>query len=137
VEDFKTIVENHAQILFKIAKSYTRTTADFEDIYQELLIQLYASIKNFLGESKISIWIIIAYRENNDFDVEYEVQLALLHDTLEDTETEYTELAEKFGKRIAIGVQALTKNENPITKKAKMTDSLNRINALEKEVGMV
>jgi (p)ppGpp synthase/HD superfamily hydrolase len=56
---------------------------------------------------------------------------------LEDTETEYTELAEKFGKRIAIGVQALTKNENPITKKAKMTDSLNRINALEKEVGMV
>jgi DNA-directed RNA polymerase specialized sigma24 family protein len=137
VEDFKTIVENHAQILFKIAKSYTRTTADFEDIYQELLIQLYASIKNFLGESKISIWIIIAYRENNDFDVEYAVQLALLHDTLEDTETEYTELAEKFGKRIAIGVQALTKNENPITKKAKMTDSLNRINALEKEVGMV
>lgn len=137
MEDFKTIVENHAQILFKIAKSYTRTTADFEDIYQELLIQLYASIKNFLGESKISIWIIIAYRENNDFDVEYEVQLALLHDTLEDTETEYTELAEKFGKRIAIGVQALTKNENPITKKAKMTDSLNRINALEKEVGMV
>jgi DNA-directed RNA polymerase specialized sigma24 family protein len=137
VDDFKTIVENHAQILFKIAKSYTRTTADFEDIYQELLIQLYASIKNFLGESKISIWIIIAYRENNDFDVEYAVQLALLHDTLEDTETEYTELAEKFGKRIAIGVQALTKNENPITKKAKMTDSLNRINALEKEVGMV
>jgi DNA-directed RNA polymerase specialized sigma24 family protein len=137
VEDFKTIVENHAQILFKIAKSYTRTTADFEDIYQEMLIQLYGSIKNFLGESKISIWIIIAYRENNDFDVEYEVQLALLHDTLEDTETEYTELAEKFGKRIAIGVQALTKNENPITKKAKMTDSLNRINALEKEVGMV
>lgn len=137
MEDFKTIVENHAQILFKIAKSYTRTTADFEDIYQEMLIQLYGSIKNFLGESKISIWIIIAYRENNDFDVEYEVQLALLHDTLEDTETEYTELAEKFGKRIAIGVQALTKNENPITKKAKMTDSLNRINALEKEVGMV
>lgn len=87
--------------------------------------------------SNVAMEIILAHKINNDFDINYAVQLALLHDTLEDTETEFEELVREFGKEVAFGVQALTKNENLGSKKEKMTDSLNRINQLEKEVGIV
>lgn len=87
--------------------------------------------------SNVAMEILLAYIENNNFDVSYALQLALLHDTLEDTETEFSELEKEFGSKVALGVQALTKNENLVSKKEKMTDSLNRINELEKEVGMV
>ena len=87
--------------------------------------------------SNVAMEITLAYNANNNFDLNYAVQLALLHDTLEDTDTDFSELLNMFGEKVAIGVQALTKNKTLDSKKEKMTDSLNRINKLEKEVGMV
>lgn len=87
--------------------------------------------------SNVAMEIIIAHNANNNFDLNYAVQLALLHDTLEDTDTYFSELLNMFGEKVANGVQALTKNKNISSKKEKMIDSLNRINKLEKEVGMV
>ncbi|WGD35284.1 HD domain-containing protein [Olleya sp. YS] len=87
--------------------------------------------------SNVAMEIILAHKENEDFDINYAIQLALLHDTLEDTKTEFKELKEQFGEKVALGIQALTKNDNLTSKKEKMTDSLNRINELENEVGMV
>jgi hypothetical protein len=73
--------------------------------------------------SNVAMEIIFAYKENDNFDIDFAVQVALLHDTLEDTTTEFTELVEKFGEKIAIGVQALTKDESLISKKEKMADT--------------
>lgn len=87
--------------------------------------------------SNVAMEILIAYQANENFNVEYAVQLALLHDTIEDTDTDYKEIAQIFGEKIAKGVQALTKDENLGSKASKMKDSLSRINQLEKEVGMV
>jgi (p)ppGpp synthase/HD superfamily hydrolase len=87
--------------------------------------------------SNVAMEIILAHNTANNFDLNYAVQLALLHDTLEDTDTDFSELLNMFGEKVAIGVQALTKNKNLDSKKDKMIDSLNRINKLEKEVGMV
>ena len=87
--------------------------------------------------SNVAMEIILAHKENEDFDINYAIQLALLHDTLEDTKTKFTELKEQFGEKVALGIQALTKNNSLTSKKEKMTDSLNRINQLEKEVGIV
>ena len=87
--------------------------------------------------SNVAMEILLAYKEDEDFDLNYAIQLALLHDILEDTQTEFRELENHFGQRVALGIQALTKNENLNSKKEKMMDSLNRINQLEKEVGMV
>ncbi|KAF9658219.1 HD domain-containing protein [Tenacibaculum sp. ZH5_bin.1] len=87
--------------------------------------------------SNVAMEIILAHNAANNFDLNYAVQLALLHDTLEDTDTDFSELLNKFGEKVAIGVQALTKNKNLDSKKEKMIDSLNRINKLKKEVGMV
>ena len=71
-------------------------------------------------------------------NVNYELLIccALLHDTLEDTSASHAEIAEKFGKTIADGVLALTKNKY-IEKQDQMQDSLNRILMQPKEVAIV
>jgi (p)ppGpp synthase/HD superfamily hydrolase len=48
--------------------------------------------------------IILAHKENENFDINYAIQIALLHVTLEDTKTEFTELMEQFGQKVALGI---------------------------------
>ncbi len=57
MESFKPIVDEYYPIFYKIARSFTRKPADFEDLYQEMLIQVYQSLKNFRAQSKMSTWI--------------------------------------------------------------------------------
>lgn len=87
--------------------------------------------------SNVAMEILMAFAAEKNFDVDFAIQLAILHDTIEDTDTEFAELKETFGERVAQGVLALTKNVNLPSKKEQMLDSLSRINQLEKEVGMV
>ncbi|WP_321308633.1 HD domain-containing protein [Marinifilum fragile] len=87
--------------------------------------------------SNVAMEILMAHATEQNFDVDFAIQLAILHDTIEDTDTEFGELKETFGDRVAQGVLALTKNVNLPSKKEQMLDSLSRINQLEKEVGMV
>jgi (p)ppGpp synthase/HD superfamily hydrolase len=87
--------------------------------------------------SSVAMEILMAHSKKNNFDIDYAIQVGILHDTIEDTETNFNEIKNKFGESVAIGVQALTKDKNLPTKKEQMIDSLNRINDLKKEVGMV
>jgi len=57
MESFKPVIDEYYPILYKIGRSYTRTPADFEDLYQEMLIQVYKSLKKFRGQSKTSTFI--------------------------------------------------------------------------------
>jgi (p)ppGpp synthase/HD superfamily hydrolase len=63
---------------------------------------------------------------NSGLNTDLALQCALLHDTLEDTPTSYQELEVSFGKEVAQGVLALTKNSKLATDK-QMADSLERI----------
>ncbi len=56
-QDFKDIVAKHHGIFYKIARAYTIEKADFDDLYQEMLIQIWKSLHNFKEESKLSTWI--------------------------------------------------------------------------------
>ncbi|MET0241825.1 MAG: HD domain-containing protein [Flavitalea sp.] len=86
--------------------------------------------------SNVAMEILIAGPSSEYFDSEFAVQLALLHDTLEDTDTTYEELKSEFGIEVADGVAALTKNE-ALPKSEKMNDSLKRIRLQPKEVWAV
>jgi (p)ppGpp synthase/HD superfamily hydrolase len=86
--------------------------------------------------SNVAMEILIAAQNSPNFDVDFAVQVALLHDTLEDTATTWEELSEAFGATIAEGVLALTKNGD-LPKSERMGDSLNRIRKLQKEVWAV
>jgi (p)ppGpp synthase/HD superfamily hydrolase len=86
--------------------------------------------------SNVAMEIIIASQKTKEFDAKFAVQVALLHDTLEDTATTFEELTEEFDEEIAQAVLALTKNSE-ISKEQRMNDSLERIKKLSKEVGAV
>jgi guanosine-3',5'-bis(diphosphate) 3'-pyrophosphohydrolase len=83
--------------------------------------------------SNVAMEIIIASANSDNFNLGFAVQVALLHDTIEDTTTDFGELENKFGVRIAEAVSALTKNKE-VPKEQQMHDSLTRIKKLQPEV---
>lgn len=87
--------------------------------------------------SNVAMEVLIAYSVEKSFDISFAIQVAILHDTIEDTSTDFLELEQNFGTRVAKAVDALTKNDNLNSKREKIQDSLNRINELEDEVGLV
>lgn len=86
--------------------------------------------------SNVAMEILVASQHTKDFNSEFAVQVALLHDILEDTETTFEELSQEFSPKIAEGVLALTKNSK-IAKEERMNDSLQRIKLLSKEIWAV
>ncbi len=81
----------------------------------------------------VAMEIMIASQHSAGFNLQFAIPVALLHDSLEDTETTFDEIAAEFGNDVAVAVLALTKN-NELPKKLKMEDSLQRIKKLSKEV---
>lgn len=69
-------------------------------------------------------------------DINLAIVCALLHDVIEDTPTTLEEVQSVFGKPVADGVLALTKNKD-LKKIAATIDSLNRIKCQPKEIWMV
>ncbi|MBF4515413.1 bifunctional (p)ppGpp synthetase/guanosine-3',5'-bis(diphosphate) 3'-pyrophosphohydrolase [Flavobacterium sp. ANB] len=86
--------------------------------------------------SNVAMEILIASHNTEGFDLNFATQIALLHDTLEDTNTTFEELKLEFGIEIAEGVSALTKNDN-LPKEERMLDSLDRISKQKKEIWAV
>jgi guanosine-3',5'-bis(diphosphate) 3'-pyrophosphohydrolase len=80
--------------------------------------------------------VMIAAHNTNNFNLEIAVQVSLLHDTLEDTDTTPEELTTIFGEDVRQGIQALTK-DNLLPKEQQMDDSLRRIRNLPKEIWAV
>lgn len=74
---------------------------------------------------------------NNQWNLDLIMQCALLHDVVEDTSVKLEEIETIFGKSVADGVSALTKNENLPGKPEQMRDSLARIRQQPHEVWMV
>ena len=86
--------------------------------------------------STVCMEVITCCLTDINLDIIFAMQVALLHDTIEDTETSYEDIKDNFGDNIAQGVLALTKNKN-IAKEIRMQDSLDRIITQPKEVWIV
>jgi (p)ppGpp synthase/HD superfamily hydrolase len=80
--------------------------------------------------------LLPALRENAELDADTAICCALLHDTVEDTETTIEEIADKFGEKIAAGVSALTKVKS-LKGEAATRDSLERIRRQPQEIWAV
>ncbi len=78
----------------------------------------------------------ILHTPEADLDIDFAIQCGLLHDTIEDTDIKYDEIEVSFGKKVADGVLALTKNET-LPKEQQMMDSLQRILLQPREVRIV
>lgn len=86
--------------------------------------------------SNVAMEVLVAVKDTKNFDVEFAVQLALLHDVLEDTTLSVEALRQEFGVAIANGVLALTKNKH-LPKTERMADSIQRLKTALPEVRSV
>ena len=86
-----------------------------------------------IGNVSFEVMAVVSSLEN----AELAICCAILHDTIEDTEITYEAIEKEFGKAVADGVMALTKDETLPTKREQMIDSLERIKKQPKEVWAV
>ena len=86
--------------------------------------------------ANVAMEVIFAAPQSTDFDLEFAVQVALLHDVIEDTPTTLEEVRGHFSEPVAEAVLALTKNEL-LPANEQIPDSLKRIKNLQKEVWAV
>jgi RNA polymerase sigma factor (sigma-70 family) len=52
----KLVISNHASI-YRICRAYIYDASLADDLYQEILFQIWKSIKNFKGNSKVNTWV--------------------------------------------------------------------------------
>jgi len=131
-----------------ICKKTSRLKMETQALYQTAII--FATSKHLeIGQkvpgtdlpyvvhlSNVAMEILIASAHTKKFNLGFAVQVALLHDTIEDTSTTFDELENAFGVEIAHAVSALTKNKS-LPKENQMQDSLQRIKKSQKEVWAV
>jgi len=56
-KEFLEIVHEHQKIVYKICRLYRNSREDQEDLFQEIVYQLWKSYPSFKRESKVSTWI--------------------------------------------------------------------------------
>ena len=56
-EVFLKQIQLHEKQIYKICHFYANDVADIQDLYQEILLQLWKSYPNFRGESKFNTWL--------------------------------------------------------------------------------
>ncbi len=55
--DFEQTIKENAGVLHKLCRVYTYNADEYEELFQEMLVQIWRSTENFRGEAKISTWI--------------------------------------------------------------------------------
>lgn len=56
-KEFLAAVHQHQRIIYKVCRIYRDNREDQEDLFQEIVYQLWKSFPGFKSESKISSWI--------------------------------------------------------------------------------
>ena len=54
---FLTLIDQHQGIIHKICRLYRDSTEDREDLFQEIIFQLWQSFPSFEGKAKITSWM--------------------------------------------------------------------------------
>jgi RNA polymerase sigma-70 factor, ECF subfamily len=56
-KEFIQLIEGNKRLIYKVCHVYARTSEDKEDLYQEILVQLWSSLPTFRHESKFTTWM--------------------------------------------------------------------------------
>lgn len=56
-EEFISLVTQHKAMLYKVCNMYCSTEHDKQDLFQEIVIQLWGAYPRFRGDSKFSTWL--------------------------------------------------------------------------------
>jgi RNA polymerase sigma-70 factor (ECF subfamily) len=55
--EFSTLINENQGLIIKVSRLYTNTLEAEEDLFQEIVLQLWRSYDTFKGQSKISTWM--------------------------------------------------------------------------------
>lgn len=56
-KEFVALVEDYKQIIYKVCYMYASGADHLNDLYQEVVINLWKAYPHFRGESKVSTWV--------------------------------------------------------------------------------
>lgn len=56
-DQFIKVIKENEGLIFKVATLYTKSLQDKEDLYQEIVFQLWKSFDTFNEQSKLSTWM--------------------------------------------------------------------------------
>ncbi|MFD2562412.1 RNA polymerase sigma factor [Aquimarina rubra] len=56
-EEFTRIIKDNEGVIFKITTVYTDRSEDQQDLYQEIVYQLWKAYDSFRGDAKVSTWM--------------------------------------------------------------------------------
>lgn len=79
-KQFETLIREHELLIHKVCRIYIRDPSEREDLFQEIVIQLWTSYSRFKGDAKFSTWLyrvaintaITGMRKRRDFIDSYE-----------------------------------------------------------------
>lgn len=54
---FLAVTDEYKEVIAKVCYLYSNTYASFDDLYQEVLINLWQGLESYRGDAKISTWI--------------------------------------------------------------------------------
>lgn len=56
-QEFLSVIKTYERIIYKVCYMYVTPNAPLNDLYQEVVLNIWKSFEKFRGESKISTWI--------------------------------------------------------------------------------
>lgn len=106
-EDFTHIISQYQGIIHKVCRIYRDTPEDREDLFQEILYQLWKAWPSFRREAQISSWMykialstaIARYRKSSP--MKSVMPLAQYDETMQETQADHPE-KEKLYRAIAL-----------------------------------
>ncbi len=112
---FLKIIEDHQGIIYKVCKMYRDSREDQEDLFQEIVLQLWKAFPKFRNESKVSTWMYrialntaITIFRKNIIELEFKERIT------EDHRSNYTEILSENEERMFEAIRTLDKVERAI-----------------------
>ncbi len=56
-DTFVKLIKEHERMIFKVCRLYADNEADKQDLYQEILVQLWNAYPWFRGDAKFGTWL--------------------------------------------------------------------------------
>jgi RNA polymerase sigma factor (sigma-70 family) len=112
---FLKIVDENQGIIYKVCKMYRDSIEDQEDLYQEIVLQLWKSYSKFRNDSKVSSWMyrialntaIATFRKNK-------IELEFIETIPKDYHSNYTEELSNNEERLFEAIRTLDKAERAL-----------------------
>jgi len=55
--DFEQTIQHNVNILHKLCRVYSNDETEYQELFQDMLIQIWRALPNFRGEAQISTWL--------------------------------------------------------------------------------